>query len=84
MNIENITEKYLEGLEEDSDLIRKMTGRLSKKDSALRLSNSSISAILRLIHEYDKKLISGDEFAKMAMGYRKDLITAVKLIAKAK
>jgi len=69
--------------ESESDLMRKFKGKLSKADTALRMSNNAIGAIIHNIDEFKKGRMNAEEFSEIVSDYRKDLKDASISIAKA-
>ena len=73
----------LEGDVSDSNIIRKLTGKLTVNETALRSSRLVVDSITKSIDDYTKGRLSADQFAKVVVTYHKDLKETAKLIKKA-
>ncbi len=78
-NFENILEESIA----NSDIVRKMQGRLTKSETALRMSRLAIGATMRMIDEFNKGKMDAESLAKIMSKQRQDLKDAAISIAKA-
>jgi len=53
----------------DSDVARKLQGRLSKSATALRLSRIAIGSVMRNIDDYKKGKMDAEDFSKIISAY---------------